>query len=329
MIEFKKENAPADTRIAAFYAFVQLGDPESLQQSLMQLCTGLAVRGTILLAPEGINGTVSGSDESIDRLVEWLTDESRFEGMTFKYSRPAHGNPVFHRMKVKLKDEIVALRRPEVNPAKGTGIPLDAKTWNTLLDDPNVVLIDTRNRYEVEVGSFPGALNPATRSFREFPAYVEQNLDSCRSKKVAMFCTGGIRCEKASAYLLERGFEEVYQLQGGILNYLETVPAGENRWQGECFVFDQRVAVDRDLQEGDYDQCYACRRPLKPSDKTSPHYRKGVSCSYCYEDLTPRREQAFEERERQLKLARARGEQHIGADMISKKAAKKSSCCQR
>jgi len=302
-------------KIAAFYKFVGLENLESLRQALFQNAQYLNLRGTILLAQEGVNGTVSGRSEDIDELVEWFRSDCRFRDMGFKFSHPEPDNPVFHRLKIRIKQEIVALKVPGVDPTRKTGVAVDADTWNTLLDDPEVLVVDTRNHYEYEVGTFPGAVDPGTRSFRGFPDYVAQNLDPSVHKKVAMFCTGGIRCEKASAYMLEHGFKEVFQLQGGILNYLETISADENRWQGECFVFDQRVAVDRNLQEADYEQCFACRRPIQPSEKASDQYKKGVSCPGCYAELSSRRRAALEERERQMGLAAERGEQHIGAVM--------------
>ena len=300
--------------VATFYQFVRIEAPADLVVSLRTLAHTLGLRGTILVAAEGINGTVSGDREGLETLVDRLASDPRFAGMPVKYSTAGDGNPVFHRLKVRLKAEIVALKQPGVDVADRTGTHVDATTWNELLDDPGVVVIDTRNGYEIAVGSFPGAVDPKTRSFREFPDYVSRHLDPATHRRVAMFCTGGIRCEKASAYMLQQGFREVYQLDGGVLKYLETV-GDDNRFEGECFVFDQRVSVTADLAEGRYVQCHACRRPLTDADVNSPEYEEGVSCPYCIDALTEARRAGFRERQRQVLLAEARGERHVGACM--------------
>jgi UPF0176 protein len=221
----------------------------------------------------------------------------------------------FYRLKVRLKKEIVTLGIPEINPAKQAGTYIAPEDWNALISDPDTVVLDTRNHYEVVIGTFKGAVNPKTNSFRQFPEFVKQNLDPAKHKKVAMFCTGGIRCEKASSYMLAQGFENVYHLKGGILKYLETVQEKDSLWQGECFVFDNRVAVEHGLGEGTHEMCHGCRHPISAKDKSSPHYEEGVSCPYCFEQLTEARKKRSSARHHQVKLARARGSRHIGAVM--------------
>lgn len=308
--------------VCTFYHFVKLEALEDLQAQIQRQCLALGLKGTVLLAPEGINGTLTGARSALEQYQAWLQQDARFAPMPFKYSAANPDNPVFLRLKVRIKPEIVALGRPDLDPAQRTGEHVDADTWNALLDDPDVIVIDTRNSYEVGVGTFPGAIDPGTRSFREFPQYVSSQLDPERTPRVAMFCTGGIRCEKASAYLLEQGFTAVYQLDGGVLRYLET--ASDNRWQGECFVFDQRVTVTPSLDEGRYVQCHACRTPLSVADQASGQYAEGLSCPHCFDQLTPEQRAAFEERRRQEALAQARGERHVGAEMDRQRARKRS-----
>ena len=285
-----------------------------MRQRLEEEAVARHLKGTILIAEEGINGTLAGPEAPLREFAEVLRSVPGFADMTFKYSVASEGNTVFYRLKVRIKPEIVALGQPGVKPAERTGTHVDAMTWNALLDDPDLIVIDTRNDYEIGIGTFPGAVDPRTRSFKQFPEYVA-TLDPEVQPKVAMFCTGGIRCEKASAYLLEQGFEEVYQLDGGILRYLETVPPNDNRWQGECFVFDQRVSVDRELNEGSYQQCFACRRPLTREDLAAAEYRQGVSCPHCVDEQDEAQRAAFLERQRQVELAAARGDQHVGKRM--------------
>jgi len=296
--------------VAALYKFANLPDFKALQQPLLDVCVSQGLKGTLLLADEGVNGTVSGSRDGIDAMLTHLKSDPRLADLEHKESF-ADEMP-FYRMKVRLKKEIVTLGVPGVSPHKAVGTYVKPEDWNSLISDPDVVLIDTRNAYEYDIGTFRGAIDPKTTTFREFPEYVQQNLDPKKHKKVAMFCTGGIRCEKASAYMLEQGFENVYHLQGGILKYLENVPAEESKWQGECFVFDQRVAVGHGLQLGEYDQCHACRHPISPEEKASEHYMEGVSCPYCYSTLTPEKRASVTERQKQVALAKARGENHIG-----------------
>jgi UPF0176 protein len=278
---------------------------------LQALCERQQLLGTVLVAREGFNGTLAGEAAAVQNVFDWLgrhlsVDEPLQARWTEASTAP------FRRMRVRVKNEIVTLGRPDILPQRNTGRHVAPRDWNRLIDDDATLLIDTRNHYEVEVGSFPRALDPGTDSFREFPAFAETLSDEDRSRPVAMYCTGGIRCEKAAALLLGLGFREVYQLEGGILNYLEQIEPSDNRWTGECFVFDSRVAVDRDLAEGGYVQCHSCRRPLSSDDLASPDYREGVSCPRCIHELEADRAARLEERRRQVALARQRGDQHIG-----------------
>jgi len=299
--------------VAALYQFASFEDFATFREPLKDLMLKHEVRGTLLLAREGINGTIAGSRQGIDAVIDFLAADHRFAGIAAKESF-ADENP-FYRTKVKLKQEIVTMGVEDIDPRHIVGTYVKPEDWNALITDPEVLLVDTRNRYEVKIGTFQNAANPDTESFREFPAYVKANLDPKKQKKVAMFCTGGIRCEKSTAYLKQQGFTEVYHLQGGILNYLEQVPEEESLWQGECFVFDNRVTVDHSLNKGKYDQCHACRMPISDADKRSEFYQKGVSCPHCYEKHTPMQKQRYAEREKQMALARQRGEKHIGHPM--------------
>lgn len=299
--------------VAALYRFAKFPEFESWRQPLRDLMLAEQVRGTLLLAEEGINGTIAGPRAGIDAVLDWLRRDERFAGIDVKESMTDE-NP-FYRTKVKLKKEIVTMGVEDIDPNHIVGTYVEPQDWNDLISDPDVLLLDTRNKYEVEIGTFENARNPETDSFREFPDYVKNNLDPNKHKKVAMFCTGGIRCEKSTAYLKQQGFEEVYHLKGGILNYLEKVPASETRWQGECFVFDNRVTVNHALERGQYDQCHACRMPITESDKTSEFYIKGVSCPHCYNQHSEEQRHRYAERERQIELARQRGESHIGLPM--------------
>ena len=299
---------------AALYKFVALPDYVSLQAPIYAACEAHQIKGTILLATEGINGTIAGLPENIHKVLHFLRTDAAFEG---KFANLEHKESFadehpFYRMKVKLKKEIVTMGVPSVNPNNTVGTYVKPEDWNALISDPDVILLDTRNDYEVHIGTFKGAVDPKTTTFREFPKYVANNLDKTKHKKVAMFCTGGIRCEKASSYMLEQGFDAVYHLQGGILKYLETVPEAESLWQGECFVFDQRVAVKHGLEVGEYDQCYACRMPLSPSELQSSQYTPGISCPHCYDKTSEEKRAALTERQKQVILANQRGETHIG-----------------
>lgn len=271
--------------IATFYKFVTLEDCPELQRSLHQVCAQHQLQGTILLAREGINATVAGSEAAITQLIETLTADERFSPLTLKTASAA--TLPFGQMKIKVKREIVTFDQPTVDPAQTVGTYVSPQDWNKLITDPDVVLIDTRNDYEVGIGTFQGAINPHTESFRQFPTYVETQLMPSHPKKVAMFCTGGIRCEKATSYLLKQGFQAVYHLQGGILKYLAEIPEAESLWQGECFVFDDRVTVRHGLQPGTYRLCHACGHPISVADQRSPHYEPCISCPHCYANMTP------------------------------------------
>ena len=297
--------------ITALYKFVRLPDYEKIQQPLLDFCHSKSIKGTLLLAAEGINGTVSGTREAIVALQEFLSGYDALKNIEYKESFD-HDQP-FYRMKVKLKKEIVTMGVEGIDPNKTVGTYVPPKEWNALISDPDVTLIDTRNDYEVDIGTFKNAVNPKTKTFREFPDYVKNHLDPDKHKKVAMFCTGGIRCEKSTAFLKEQGFDDVYHLQGGILKYLEEVPSEDSLWQGECFVFDNRVAVDQNLNKGSYDQCHGCRHPITDDDKRSPYYAKGISCPRCYDQLSDDQKERFAERQKQIELAQQRNEQHIGS----------------
>jgi UPF0176 protein len=297
--------------VVSFYRFMDIDSPETLCADLQALCEKERLLGTVLVAKEGFNGTLAGEAFAVQRIFDWLGEHLSLDERLEARWTEASTAP-FRRMRVRVKNEIVTLGRPDILPQRNTGRHVAPRDWNRLVDDDATLLIDTRNHYEVEVGSFPRAMDPGTDSFREFPAFAKTLSDEDKTRPVAMFCTGGIRCEKASALMLELGFREVYQLQGGILNYLEQVEPADNRWSGECFVFDSRVAVDRDLAEGGYVQCHSCRRPLSSDDLASPDYREGVSCPRCIHELEADRAARLEERRRQVALARQRGDQHIG-----------------
>ncbi len=297
--------------VAALYKFVALPDYRELREPLLDVCLNAGVKGTLLLATEGINGTIAGSRLAIDEVLAYLKSDARFNDIDHKESLDSE--LPFYRMKVKLKKEIVTMGREGIDPKMLVGHYVEPQDWNALITDPEVTVIDTRNHYECDIGSFEGAINPQTTTFKEMPAFVDQQLDPAKHKKVAMFCTGGIRCEKSTAYLLEQGFDEVYHLKGGILKYLEEVPAEKSLWQGECFVFDNRVAVDHDLNVGSYDQCHGCRHPITEAQKSSPHYQRGVCCPLCYDQLTIDQKKRFAERQKQIDLAADRNESHIGA----------------
>jgi UPF0176 protein len=299
-------------KVVSFYRFVDLENPQQLGLSLQSLCDEQGLLGTILLAEEGVNGTLAGSREAVEAVFAWLRDTLVLkEPIEARWTAAAEAP--FRRMRVRSKKEIVTLGRPDIRPQRSTGRHVSPDEWNEIIENPETLVIDTRNHYEIEVGTFPNAIDPGTDSFRQFPKFAEQMAEADKGRPLAMFCTGGIRCEKATALMLELGFREVCQLQGGILNYLEQIAEEDQRWSGECFVFDSRVAVDRDLAEGGYVQCHACRRPLSSEDLQSRDYREGVSCPRCISDLDEDRAGRLEERRRQVRLARTRGEQHIGA----------------
>lgn len=300
----------SDILTAAFYKFVELPDYKAMREPLLRRCEALAVKGTILLAEEGINGTIAGQRDSVLEVLRYLRSDPRLADLEHKESGAA-ATP-FYRMKVRLKREIVTLGVPGVNPARMAGTYVKPAEWNQLLEDPDVVFVDVRNDYEVELGTFQGALNPRTKSFSELPQWIAQE-QALRSKpKVAMFCTGGIRCEKSTAYLRMAGFEQVYHLQGGILKYLETIPASESRWEGDCFVFDERVAIGQGLKQGRYELCRSCRMPVSEADKDSPKYIGGVSCPKCFDLRSEEKKRGLAERQRQVELAKQRNDAHIG-----------------
>jgi len=297
-------------QVAALYRFATVAEPERLREELRAMCDRLGIRGTLIVAAEGINGTVAGEAEAIDSLVTFLRSQPGFDGLDVKYSQ-AEAMP-FHRMKVRLKREIVTMGVGGVDPAM-TAPHVPAQAWNALIGDPDTVVIDTRNDYEVRLGSFEGAINPGTESFRAFPAWLEANRDRLEGRRIAMFCTGGIRCEKATAHMRAHGFDDVHQLDGGILRYLEEVPAEESLWQGECFVFDERVAVGHGVAAGEAVLCRACRTPLTAQDLVSEHYAEGEACPHCHDSRSEADRLRYRERHRQVAMAQMRGRRHIGA----------------
>ena len=310
------QQADGPYTVAALYKFVALPDYEVLRAPLLTVCKKYGIIGTILLAREGINGTVCGTHEAIGALMAHFAKDPRLADIAPKFSFASE--PAFHRMKVRLKQEIVSMGQPHIDPVGAVGTYVRPEDWNALITRDDTLVIDTRNAYEVAIGTFDGAVNPETDSFRAFPAWVDGYLaalpDDKRPKNIAMFCTGGIRCEKSTAYLVGQGYENIFHLQGGILKYLETVPQEDSTWQGDCFVFDERVSVTHGLAEGDYDMCHACRMPLSAAEKNLTSYEPGVACLHCIETCSEADRQRFRERQKQIKLATARGEKHIGSD---------------
>ena len=302
--------------VCALYRFVTLEDYISLQAPLLHLMREQSIRGTLLLAREGINGTVAGSRLGIDALLNHLRADARLSALTSKESFVE--TMPFRRTKVRLKKEIVTMGvDPDtIDPQDGAGTYVKPKDWNALISDPEVTLVDTRNDYEFDLGTFKKAINPQTKTFRAFPQYVQTHLNPDQHKKVAMFCTGGIRCEKATAYLKSQGFDQVFHLEGGILKYLEDVPQDQSLWEGECFVFDERVSVDHSLDKGGYDLCYACRLPITEQDKQSEHYVQGISCPRCIGQHNEAQIARFAQRQKQVDLAQARGQTHLGPDAL-------------
>lgn len=305
--------------VAALYQFTRFADHAALREPLHAVCEREGICGTLLLAQEGINGTIAGSDAGIANVINYIRTLPGCAQIEVKYSR-APAMP-FHRMKVRLKREIVTMGEPDLDPLEGVGTYVDPADWNALIDDPDTIVIDTRNDYEVAIGTFSGAIDPKTTSFREFPDWFRQRradlTSSSNAPKIAMFCTGGIRCEKSTAFMKKEGVEEVYHLKGGILAYLEHVPETESRWQGDCFVFDERVSVRHGLVPGEYSLCHACRHPLTPEELESPLFEQGVSCPHCHGTKSPEQRARYTERQKQAKLARKRGERHIGARYAS------------
>ena len=296
--------------VAALYHFTRFDDIAAIQGPLLDLCKSRGVMGTLLLAPEGINGTIAGDRAGIDAV---LAHVRALPGCADLEHKESHATvPPFHRMKVRLKKEIVTMGQPDVDPAAKVGNYVAPADWNALISAPDVAVIDTRNDYEVAIGTFDGAIDPETKTFGEFPAWWEENKERFHNKRIAMFCTGGIRCEKSTNFLLGQGVEDVYHLKGGILKYLEEVPQEDSTWDGDCFVFDARVSVGHGLQEGPHILCYACRRPLLPDDRARPEFEEGVSCHQCAGDTTDDDKARFRERQKQIALAKKRGTHHIG-----------------
>ncbi len=310
--------------VAALYKFAPVTDADIRRSALAEVCDTAGIKGTILLAREGLNGTIAGTDTAIERVLFGIRSIPGFEELEVKLSR-AEAMP-FHRMKVRIKPEIVTMGQPDIDPLADVGQYVAPADWNALISDPGTIVIDTRNDYETAVGTFKGAIDPDLKTFRDFPAWFraerEQLLGQGRPPKVAMFCTGGIRCEKSTAFLKSEGVEEVYHLKGGILKYLETVPAEETLWEGECFVFDQRVTVGQGLAPGSYQLCHACRRPLTAEDASSDLFEEGVSCPACYGERTDAQRAGYRERQRQEMKAAEAGVAHVGARLKPKKAAK-------
>ncbi|MEL6570168.1 MAG: rhodanese-related sulfurtransferase [Pseudomonadota bacterium] len=297
--------------VAALYHFTRFEDPAALRDPLLALCNTHRIGGTLLLAREGINGTIAGTRAGIDAVLAHIRALPGCAGLEHKES--ASEVPPFNRMKVRLKKEIVTMGQPDVDPVEGTGHYVDPADWNELITSPDVAVIDTRNDYEVAIGTFDGAIDPQTKSFGEFPAWWDKNKDRFHNKKIAMFCTGGIRCEKSTNYLIGQGIDEVYHLKGGILKYLEDVPQEDSTWDGECFVFDARVSVGHGLKEGPHQLCYACRRPISPEHRNLPSFEEGVSCYQCIDETTEDDKTRFRERQKQVALSKARGEKHMGS----------------
>ncbi|WP_370285722.1 oxygen-dependent tRNA uridine(34) hydroxylase TrhO [Pseudooceanicola nanhaiensis] len=296
--------------VAALYHFTRFPDPDALRPALRQICDAQGVRGSLLIAGEGINGTIAGPRAGIDAVLAHVRSLPGCETLEWKEST-AERMP-FGRMKVRLKKEIVTMGQPDVDPLARVGHYVEPAEWNALISASDVAVIDTRNDYEVAIGTFEGAVDPQTASFRDFPKWWEENRDRFHNKRIAMFCTGGIRCEKSTNWLIGQGVDEVYHLKGGILKYLEEVPEDESLWRGECFVFDGRVSVGHGLKEGPHDLCHACRRPILPEDRARPEFEQGVSCHQCIEETTDADKARFRERQKQIALAAARGETHLG-----------------
>lgn len=296
--------------LAALYHFTPFDDPDGLRPALKALCAEHGITGSLLIAREGINGTIAGKRDGIDAALAHIRALPGCADLVWKESTAAE--QPFGRMKVRLKREIVTMGQPQVDPLAGTGHYVEPKDWNELISAPDVVVIDTRNDYEYAIGTFENAIDPETASFREFPAWWEANKERFHNKRVAMFCTGGIRCEKSTNYLIGEGVEDVYHLKGGILKYLEDVPAEDSLWHGECFVFDGRVSVGHGLVEGPHQLCHACRRPILPEDRERPEFEEGVSCHHCIAETSEADKARFRERQKQIALSKARGEKHLG-----------------
>ena len=296
--------------VAALYHFTRFEDPAALKEPLLTACRANGIQGTLLLAREGINGTIAGDRKGIDSILTYI--RSMPGCATLEHKESTASVPPFNRMKVRLKKEIVTMGQPDVDPTQDVGQYVDPADWNELIKADDVAVIDTRNDYEVAIGTFDGAIDPETKSFGEFPAWWEENKDRFHNKRIAMFCTGGIRCEKSTNFLKGQGVDDVYHLKGGILKYLEEVPEDDSTWNGECFVFDARVSVGHGLKEGPHELCHACRQPILPEDKARPEYEDGVSCHQCIDQTSEDAKTRFRERQKQIRLSAARGEKHMG-----------------
>ena len=298
--------------VATLYKFFKVDDLVALQNQLYAICNKNNVMGTILIANEGVNGTISAKPREIEKTLISIQKDDRFSEIEIKYS--STNKQPFHKMRVRLKKEIVTIGLPEINPNKTVGTYVKPEEWNDIISDPDVILIDTRNKFEIKIGSFKNALDPRTTSFRDFPEWVKKfKQDKTNTnKKIAMYCTGGIRCEKASSLMKEEGFNEVYHLQGGILKYLEQVEKEKSLWEGECFVFDDRVCLTENLEVGSYKMCFACRMPITEDELNDDRYEEGISCLYCYDKTTKDKKERFESRQKQIELSKLRGEKHIG-----------------
>ena len=308
----------SDLTVAALYHFTNLNNLQDKQSDLEIICKNNSILGTLLLATEGINGTIAGSTQGIQIVVDHIKNWEEISDLELKYSFSSHQN--FNRLKIKIKDEIVTMGKGDINVKEESGTYVDPKDWNNLISQEDVIIIDARNEYEVSMGQFSGAIDPKTDTFRQFPNWADQlSRDSDTPKKVAMYCTGGIRCEKASSYMKTLGFDEVFHLKGGILKYLEVIPEEESLWSGECFVFDDRVSLVHGLEEGEYSLCYGCQDPVSPKDRKSDLYEAGVSCPSCYNTLSEQKKNNLREREKQFRLAQERGQFHLGDKSNSKK----------
>jgi UPF0176 protein len=296
--------------VAALYHFTRFENADALRPDLREVCEAGDVKGTLLMAPEGINGTIAGTEPAIKAVLAHIRTLPGCADFEHKLS---HASEMpFNRMKVRHKREIVTMGKPDVDPQAGTGHYITPEDWNELISRDDVAVIDTRNDYEVAIGTFKGAIDPNTKTFGEFPAWWEENKDAFAGKKIAMFCTGGIRCEKSTNYLMDQGVEDVFHLKGGILKYLEEVPEETSKWDGECFVFDGRVSVGHGLKEGSHKQCFACRRPIMPEDMKRAEYEKGVQCHQCVDEYSDADRARFRDRQKQIRLAHDRGEKHLG-----------------
>ena len=298
--------------VATLYKFIEIDDLLALQDQLYTICNKNNVMGTILIADEGLNGTISARPKDLEKALAGIQCDNRFSDVDIKYS--STDKQPFHKMRVRLKKEIVTIGLPKISPNKIVGTYVKPEQWNDIISDPDVILIDTRNKFETKIGSFKNAIDPQTKSFRDFPEWVKKFKEdkTNANKKIAMFCTGGIRCEKASSLMKEEGFKKVFHLQGGILSYLEKVEKDKSLWEGECFVFDQRVCLTEDLEVGSYKMCFACRMPITDEELTDDRYEEGISCLYCHDKTTQEKKKRFESRQKQIELAKQRGEKHLG-----------------